>query len=318
MFQRISEFIARYFFLWTVLAGGAAFLWPDLFTWFLRFEGGLLVTIGLALIMLGMGLTLSFDDFTGILRQPVPVITGVVLQYTIMPALGWAGGYLFALPVELAVGLVLVAACPGGTASNVITFLARGNVALSVSMTACSTFLAALMTPLLTFWLAGSRVEVPVAALFRDTLVVVILPVVAGLGLNQFFGRTATRLRPLAPVLSVVMIVLIVAAVLGQNRDAILNAGPRLLGAVWFLHGMGFFLGYVCGRVVTRPGDARTISIEVGMQNSGLGVKLAGSFPSPLVAVPSAISSITHCIIGAIVAAVWSRRPVPVAMEKNE
>ena len=221
MLQRTADFIARYFLLWTVIGAGLAFLWPELFVWFLRFEGGLLVTVGLALIMLGMGLTLELADFSRLVRYPLLVLGGVALQYTVMPLLGWTAGYLFGLPTTLAVGLVLVACCPGGTASNVIAFLSRANLALSVSMTAVSTLLAALMTPLLTYYLVGNRVDVPVGKLFLDTMLVVVLPVLTGVLANRLLGRYAAAVRPVAPVISVVMIVMIVSAVLGVNRDAI-------------------------------------------------------------------------------------------------
>jgi len=303
--RRLFAQLTAAFPLWVLAGSLLALLHPPLFTWF----RGPLITVGLGVIMLGMGLTLRLEDFRGVARYPRQVLLGVALQYTVMPALGWSLGYLFHLPTPFAVGLVLVSCCPGGTASNVIAFLARANVALSVTMTTCSTLMAALMTPLLTTWLVGSRVEVNALGLFLSTVQVVIVPVVAGVLLNRFVPRLTARLLPVAPLAAVVMITLIVASIIGAGRETILSAAAPLFGAVFCLHAGGFGLGYLATRLSGGdPVGARTISIEVGMQNSGLGVVLARqNFASPLVAIPSAISSLTHCLIGSFVAAVWSR-----------
>ncbi|RMF83880.1 MAG: bile acid:sodium symporter family protein [Nitrospirae bacterium] len=305
--RRLLARLTALFPLWVLAASLLALAYPPLFTWF----RGPLITAGLGVIMLGMGLTLTVEDFRGVARYPRQVALGVALQYTVMPALGWSLGYLFRLPAPFAAGLVLVACCPGGTASNVIAFLARANVALSVTMTTCSTLLAALMTPTLTTLLVGSRVAVDPWGLFRSTVEVVLLPVAAGLVLRRVTPRLTQRILPAAPFAAVVMIVLIVASIIGAGRQTILSAAAPLFGAVVSLHAGGFGLGYLITRLAA--GDvvaARTISIEVGMQNSGLGVVLARqNFASPLVAIPSAISSLTHCLIGSFVAALWSRRP---------
>jgi BASS family bile acid:Na+ symporter len=228
-----------------------------------------------------------------------------------MPLLGWGVGYLFELPTAFAVGLVLVCCCPGGTASNVIAYLAKADVALSVSMTAFSTMLAAACTPLLTTWIVGSRVEVDGWALFLSTAKVVLLPVALGLFMRRYLPRLTDKLLPVAPAAAVLMIVLIVSAILGAQKDAVLESGLQLLGAVMTAHAFGFFLGYLFGGLSGGFGTiARTTSIEVGMQNSGLGAVLAQAhFANPLTAIPSAISAITHCIIGSALAAFWSRRP---------
>jgi BASS family bile acid:Na+ symporter len=303
----VAAFV-RLFPLWVTVGGVAALVYPPAFTWFL--ERGL-ITFGLQIIMLGMGLTLELGDFARIFRAPAAIGLGVALQYTVMPFLGWAMGRLFELPTPFAVGLVLVCCCPGGTASNVIAYLAKADVALSVSMTALSTMLAALFTPLLTTWIVGNRVEVDAWGLFESTLTVVLLPVIAGLLMRRHAPHFTRALLPVAPAAAVVMIVLIVAAILGARKDAVLQAGLLLVGAVVSVHALGFFLGYVLCAVVLGFGTvARTTSIEVGMQNSGLGAVLAQAhFANPLTAIPSALSAITHCIIGSILAAWWSRRP---------
>jgi BASS family bile acid:Na+ symporter len=269
------------------------------------------VTPGLQIIMLGMGLTLEFSDFARVARTPAPILWGVLLQYTVMPLVGWGSSYLFDLPTPFAVGLILVCCCPGGTASNVIAYLAKADVALSVSMTAFSTMLAAACTPLLTTWLVGSRVDVDARGLLVTTAEVVLLPVVIGLVLRRYLPKVTEKILPFAPAAAVVMIVLIVAAILGAQKDAVLDSGWRLLAAVVTAHAVGFFLGYVFGGLAGGFGNvARTISIEVGMQNSGLGAVLAQAhFANPLTAIPSALSAMTHCIIGSAVAAWWSRQP---------
>ena len=288
---------------WILVASGLALIRPGLFTWF----SGPLIPIGLAVIMLSMGMTIGFEDLRRIGRERRSVLPGVVLQYTLMPALGWSLAEVFDLPPPLAVGLILVSCCPGGTASNVITFLARADVALSVTMTVASTVLAVLMTPSLTAALAGRRVDVPTGDLLLDTVQVVIVPVVAGAILTWRFPVASRRILPVAPLIAVVAITLIVGSIIGGGRQQVLDAGLRLVLAVVCLHAGGFFLGYVAGRLVLRREIAsRTVSIEVGMQNSGLGVVLAQqNFANPLVALPCAISSVFHSLIGSFVASVW-------------
>jgi len=314
--HRLLARLTAAFPLWVLLASIAALIHPPLFTWF----RGPLITVGLGVIMLGMGVTLRPEDFRGVVRYPLLVLLGVTLQYTVMPALGWGLGYLYGLPTPFAVGLILVACCPGGTASNVIAFLARADVALSVTMTACSTLLAALMTPTLTTLLVGSRVEVNALGLFVSTVQVVILPITAGVLLNRFAPRLTQRVLPVAPLVAVVMITLIVASIIGAGRQPILAAGPPLILSVFTLHAGGFAFGYLITRLQGRGVlPARTVSIEVGMQNSGLGVVLARqNFPDPMVAIPSAISSLFHSLIGSLLAALWRRSGERLWQEADE
>jgi BASS family bile acid:Na+ symporter len=257
-----------------------------------------------------MGLTLNVADFAAVLRLPGAVAVGFAAQYTIMPLLGWSVGKMLALPAPFAVGLILVACCPGGTASNVVTYLARGNVALSVIMTMCSTLAAVVMTPLLTGWLAGAYVPVDAWGIFLTTAQVVLAPVLAGLLLHHQAPRLAGFILPAGPIMSVLVISLIVGSIIGQNASAIFAHGGQLLLAVTLLHSGGFFLGYVVGRLFGFDlGVARTISIEVGMQNSGLGAVLAKTrfAAEPLTAVPSALSSVCHSLLGSLLAAWWRR-----------
>jgi BASS family bile acid:Na+ symporter len=224
-----------------------------------------------------------------------------------MPLSGYAIGRLLSLDTPFAVGLILVACCPGGTASNVVAYLARANVALSVLMTMVSTFAAIAMTPLLTRLLAGALVEVDAFGLFLSTLQVVMIPVALGLGLNRLAPKVVALSLPVAPLLSVVTIALICSSIIGQSAAAIRESAAPLLIAVFLLHATGFALGYTVSRLAGwDKGVARTVSIEVGMQNSGLGVVLARRhFADPLTAVPCAISSVFHSLIGSVLAGIW-------------
>lgn len=297
--------------LWLVLAVAVSLYHPPAFTWF----SGEMITIGLGGIMLFMGLSLHVEDFRRVFQMPVPVLVGILLQYTVMPFSGWAIAKLLGLPDSLAAGLVLVSACPGGTASNVIAYLAKADVALSVTMTAISTLLAVFLTPFLTSVLLEDVVAVDARGLLQSTMQVVILPVVLGLLFGRWFPGLARRLEPIGPPVAVILIVLIVASIVGQGREELLVSGPIVIFSAVLLHASGFGFGYLLSRLIllfyrSAPGIAvtrsRTISIEVGMQNSGLGVVLARKhFADPAVALPPAVSSVVHSLIGSLLAAVW-------------
>jgi len=262
--------------------------------------------------MIGMGITLSFEDFRRVTRTARPVLIGVAAQFAVMPLLGWTIASGFSLDPQLAVGLILVACCPGGTASNVVSYIARADVALSVLMTMCSTFAAVVMTPLLTQWLAGAYVPVDAWNLFFNTLQVVVLPVTLGMLLNRYAPRLVKGVMPVAPLVSVIVIALICASIIGANAGKIKDSALSLLSAVALLHLGGFTLGYLMARLLKLEENAcRTISIEVGMQNSGLGAVLAQtSFAQMALApVPSAISASFHSIIGSLFAAWWRLKP---------
>jgi BASS family bile acid:Na+ symporter len=305
--RRLLLASANWFPAW-VLGAALLALWePSLFTWF----SGPWIVWGLAVVMLGMGLTLDLSDFRALSRVPGAVVLGFAAQYTIMPLLGWGLAVALALPGPFAVGLILVACCPGGTASNVVSFLTRANVALSVLMTTCSTLAAVLMTPLLTGWLAGAYVPVDAWGIFLTTAQVVLAPVLIGLLLHHQAPRLTNFLLPAGPILSVLVISLIVGSIIGQSAEAIFAHGPQLLLAVTLLHGGGFALGYGLARLLRYDRIiARTVSIETGMQNSGLGAVLAKTrfAAEPLTAVPSALSSVCHSLLGSLLAGWWRRR----------
>ena len=303
----LLNFATNIFPVWVVLGGVLALFHPEWFTWF----RGNAIVWGLAVIMLGMGITLSVDDFRRVLKMPRTIAAGFVAQYLIMPLMGWSVAHLLKLEGSLAVGLILVACCPGGTASNVVTYIAKADVALSVLMTMCSTFGAIIMTPLLTKWLAGTYVPVDAFGLFKSTLQVVLLPILLGLGIHHLFPRLVKSVLPIAPLVSVAIIVLICSSVIGQNAIQVRTSGGILLLAVFLLHAGGFLLGYVFAWLLGYDKIvSRTISIEVGMQNSGLGVVLAQRhFPNTLAPVPCAISSVFHSVIGSFLAGIWRLRP---------
>ena len=303
---RLFNVLTNLFPAWVVLAGVAALIHPPLFTWF----DSDWITWGLAVIMLGMGITLSVEDFKAVLKMPRAVAVGFVAQYSIMPFMGWSVAYGLRLETPLAVGLILVACCPGGTASNVVTYLAKGNVALSVLMTMCSTFGAIVMTPLLTQWLAGTLVPVNALGLFISTVKVVLAPLVIGLTLHHLTPRLVKAVLPVAPLISVVTIALICASIIGSSAVPLRKSGGLLLLAVFLLHAGGFLLGYLFARVFGYDQIiCRTISIEVGMQNSGLGAVLAKNHFTPLTALPCAISATFHSVIGSMLAGIWRLRP---------
>lgn len=304
--MRLLTILTNLFPVWVLLAGLLALFHPPLFTWF----SGPFIVWGLAIIMLGMGITLSIEDFRAVLRMPKAVAAGFLAQYTIMPFLGWAIAHGLKLPQQFAVGLILVSCCPGGTASNVVTFLAKGNVALSVLMTMCSTFGAVFMTPVLTKWLAGTIVPVDAWGLFLSTVQVVLLPLVIGLVLHHYTPKLVDFVLPAAPLVSVITIALICASIIGQSATAIRESGARLITAVLLLHAGGFGFGYILARLLRYDSVvARTVSIEVGMQNSGLGAVLARTHFSITAAAPCAISSVVHSVIGSLLAAIWRLRP---------
>ncbi|MGE4581757.1 MAG: bile acid:sodium symporter family protein, partial [Synechococcus sp.] len=287
----IMERFTTLFPLWTLLGSVLALVYPGLFTWF----SGMWITLGLGVIMLGMGLGLSPDDFLRVGRQPRPALVGVIAQFAVMPALAAAIAALLRLPAPLAVGLILVGCCPGGTASNVVALIARADVALSVVMTSLSTLAAVLFTPRLTELLASQYVPVNGWLLLLRVLQVVLVPVACGVLLKQGLPSLARRVEPVMPPISVLAIVMIVASVVGSQRQLLLDQGLLLLLACLMLHAGGFGLGLFIARLTGESVAAqRTISIEVGMQNSGLAVVLArsGGFVSPLTALPGAISAV--------------------------
>jgi len=309
---RISAMLTAGFPLWLLLGCTWAWLQPGDWVWFRPW-----ISIALGIVMLGMGLTLRFSDFTAVLKEPKSIALGVFAQFAVMPLLGWSLAKAFQLDTGLALGLILVACCPGGTVSNVICHLARANVPLSVLMTMSSTMAAVFATPWLTRWLAGAWMPVDAWALFKSMLIVVLIPLLLGIVVNTLLGkmRDARKMRAgidaLGPLVSAVVVVAIVGCIVAGERDKIAAAAGPLFLSVFLLHGGGFLLGYLLAKLTGCPESLRrTISIEVGMQNSGLGAALATRhFPQiALAPVPAAISAVFHSIIGSCLAAWWRRK----------
>jgi len=261
-------------------------------------------------VMFGMGLTMKLGDFSVVFSRPKDVIIGCAAQFIIMPLLAFLLGKAFGLEKELMVGVMLVGTCPGGTASNVITYLAKGDVALSVGMTSINTLLAPFLTPALTYLFLRTSVDVNVRSMILSILQVVIIPIGLGILINKLFGKYTEKVRDALPVVSVTAICLIVAAVVSHNSEKILSTGAVIF-AVVILHNL---LGYACGFCIgalfrmDRP-RRKALSVEIGMQNSGLATTLAGSaFPDmSMASVPGAIFSVWHNISGAVLAAVFRR-----------
>ncbi|WP_240529174.1 bile acid:sodium symporter family protein [Streptomyces antioxidans] len=263
----------------------------------------------LGVIMFCMGLTMTPGDFSGVVKRPWAVALGLVAHYVIMPGLGWLIANALGLSPQLAAGVILVGCAPSGTASNVVTYLARGDVALSVSVATVSTVLAPLVTPPLTLLLAGEFLPVDAGSMVTDILKTVLLPVVGGLLVRLVAGRYVHRLLGLLPWLSAVTIGVIVAIVVAASADAIKSAAALVLLAVVLHNGLGLALGYGAGKLARLGAPAsRAMAFEVGMQNSGLAATLATAHFSPLAALPAAVFSVWHNVSGAVVAAWMSYR----------
>jgi BASS family bile acid:Na+ symporter len=293
-----------------ILAGAAvAFLTPATFT---DLGIGTWITPLLGVIMFGMGLTLTVPDFRLVVTRPLPIVLGVVAQYSIMPLLGALVAWALQLPAEIAAGVILVGSVPGGTASNVVTYLAKGDTALSVAMTSVSTLLAPLITPLLALWLAGTYMPVDGPAMALSILQIVLVPVALGLVVRLLVPHLVGRLLPVLPWVSVVAITLVVVAVVAGSADRIVEAGAIVLLAVVLHNVLGYAVGYGFGALTRQPERVRrTMAVEVGMQNSGLAAGLAAQHLSPLAALPGAVFSVWHNVSGAILAALLRRRPLP-------
>lgn len=312
--RRVAELVGQWFAVLVLLGAVAGLAAPDTFAPLAAH-----VPLLLGIIMFGMGLTLTGQDFALVAKRPVAVVIGVVAQFTIMPALAWAIGHLFGLEGEAMIGMILVGAAPGGTASNVIVYLAKGDTALSVALTTVSTLLAPLLTPALVLWLAGTDLDVTYGDLVSSIAQVVLFPVIAGLLVRTFAGRLVERyMLPYLPLVSVFGIVVVVAGIVGANADAVLSTGLTVALAVIVHNCAGLLLGYGAAAAARFDEPARrAVSVEVGMQNSGLAASLATTYFSPAAALPAALFSVWHNVSGSILASYWARRPVATGAERT-
>ena len=302
--KKIAKFLVDDMALFVVAAGLVGAWHPEVLAW----VGGY-VSWMLGIVMFGMGMTLSVDDFRNVLRQPRDVAIGVAAQFLIMPLVAFGLVQAFGLPPELAIGVILVGTCPGGTASNVISYLARGDVALSVSMTMTTTLLAPIVTPALTYFYADARIEVSAAAMMLSIAKMVLAPVLLGLAAHHLLGKRIQRIEPVLPVISVVCIVLLVGGVVALSASKLFAVGPMMAVIVVLHNVIGLALGYGLAKLCRMDSRrARTVSIEVGMQNSGLAAALAVLYFDPAAAIPGAIFSVWHNVSGSVVANFFARR----------
>lgn len=301
----ISQFANKTFPLWMLAFAAVAYATPSSFLFLAPW-----ISPMLGLVMFGMGLTLKPSDFRAVLTHPKEVLLGVFAQYSLMPAIAYAICLALDLPKELAIGVILVGACPGGTSSNVLTYLAKGDVALSVTLTSCTTLLAPVVTPTVVAWLAQEWIAVDPMAMFWSILWIVLVPVAAGLFVHSLFGEKIDQASDVLPLISVVTIVVIVAVVVAANRDNLSHAAFISFAAVILHNGLGLFLGYFLALGFGMDlAKRKCIAIEVGTQNAGLGAALSALHfaASPMVAVPSAIFSFWNIVSGSVVAA-WFRK----------
>lgn len=303
--EKIASFLTRYISIVILICSAIAFIKPETISWATSYT-----SIFLGVAMFGMGLTITGKDFKVVFSHPKEILTGCIAQYTIMPVAAWLLSTLLGLSPDLAIGVILVGCCPGGTASNVITYIAGGDVALSVGMTIVSTLIAPLVTPLLVFVLGGAWVEVSLVSMIVSVVKVVLIPVLLGILLHTLFSRQVEKLHRVLPLVSVISIVMIISGIVATNKEKILTSGILVLGVV-ILHN---FLGMATGLLITKLfkipyNKATAISIEVGMQNSGLAISLATAnfAANPMATLPGAIFSVWHNIAGSIFAGIRRR-----------
>ncbi|WP_320171009.1 bile acid:sodium symporter family protein [Maridesulfovibrio sp.] len=298
MVYSICRFIERHFLLIAVFSSLAAYLSPPLFIWIKPH-----IAFCLGVIMFGMGLTLQFSDFASAIKNYKAVCLGIILQYTVMPALAVILSSLMGLPQEALIGMVVVGACPGGTASNVIAHLAGANVALSVTMTMISTCLAPLLTPMIIYAVLNQQVEIPLLPMIKSVFWIVIFPLVDGLVLRRFLRKRIDPVIHIFPSVSIIVIAMLVACIIGLNRDMLATFPLLILAAVALHNAGGLIAGYGVGRIAGfDKRDSLTLAIEVGMQNSGLGVALATKYFGTATALPGALFSLWHNISGIAIA----------------
>ena len=296
--EKIGSFVSKYMAAIVIIVAAVALFLPPIFLWVTPN-----ISLLLGVIMFGMGMTLKFRDFQEIFKSPRDVLAGALAQFTIMPALAYCLAKIFSLPPELAAGVILVGTCPGGTSSNVMTYLAKGNVALSVSMTMLTTILAPIITPLLTWWLVGEWIQVSLSAMIISICQIVILPIILGIAANTFFSDTVKKFTKILPLISITAIILIVGGVVAVNAQKLMAVG-LIIGGVVMLHNLlGYFFGFIIARLLKMDlSKSKAISIEVGMQNSGLATSLAMLHFGAAAAIPGAIFSVWHNISGSIAA----------------
>ncbi len=316
--EKISDFAGKWMAIIALIVAIIALLAPDPVHAALPTSW---VNPLLGIVMFGMGMTLKLSDFKVVFTKPKAVITGILSQFIIMPLLAWLLCTIFQLPTELAVGVILVGCCPGGTSSNVMTYLSKGDVALSVGMTACTTVLAPIVTPALVLLLAGQSVDVSYVSMLMSIVQVVLVPIILGFIINAIAPKIADVFGKVLPLISVIAISLIIMAVVSANAAKLMTVGALIIVVVMLHNLCGYALGYLAGRALgLSRAQMRTLSIEVGMQNSGLATSLATVHfaAMPLAAVPGAVFSVWHNISGAVYANILARTAEKDAKKEKE
>ncbi len=312
MWRRALTFYTRYLALWVVLFGVVAYLWPGPF---IALQDG--TTLCFSLTMFGIGAVLRIEDFKRIIERPVIVLIGSAAQFTLMPLGAFAVARLFGLPDELAVGLILAGSAPGAMASNVMSYIAKADTAYSVSLTTVSTLLCPVLTPGLTFLLAqGTELPVPFLKMMLDVMVMVVIPLFVGFGVRYYFGEKMNRIQPVFPAISVTFIVFICSLVIALNREFLREMTGLVLAAVLILNVYGLAGGYgVASLFRMNRARRRTLTIEIGMQNAGLGAKLALDHLGPQAAIPAAIFVFVCIFTASGLTSLWQRTPPKVLLE---
>jgi BASS family bile acid:Na+ symporter len=297
--------VTRLFPVWALLVTLVAYFSPALFN---PIAGH--VTMLLTIVMLAMGVTLSFADFQRVFLRPAPVLAGIVIHYLVMPLAAWVIAKTLRMPPDLTVGMVLVGSVASGTASNVVIYLARGDVALSISISAMSALVGAVVTPLLTRFYLDASIAVDMRGMLMSILQIVVVPIAAGLVINSLFAKQVRRIEPVLPLVSLIAIVLLIGIVVGGAQKSIMSVGLVVIAGVILHNGIGLLSGYWGGRLLGFDESVcRTLAIEVGMQNSGLAATLGKVYFSPLAALPGALFSVWHNLSGSALAGYWAGRP---------
>jgi len=300
----LSSWIGKTFAVWALLSAVLGFIFPEFFA-----SLAFLIVPILGIIMFGMGMTLKTTDFLEIVKRPKPVLIGLLAQFTLMPLIAYLLTVMFQLDPLIAVGVILVGCCPGGTSSNVITFLAKGDVALSVAITSISTLLAPFLTPILLEIFAGQLIDIDLLSMMITIVKIVILPILLGIIVHKFLGNKIEAAISVLPIISVLGISIIIAAVVAVSKATILDSGALVFIVVALHNLIGYSLGYLLALFFGFTAmQRRAIMIEVGMQNSGLGAALAATYFNPVAALPSAIFSVWHNFSGALVANICAKK----------
>lgn len=303
--RKILDFFVSNIIIFILILSIVAYFYPKGFVWMTKYTA-----IFLGVAMFGMGTNINLKELKNIITKPKEILIGIVAQFIIMPLVAWILTIALNLPTEIAIGVILVGCCPGGTASNVITHIAGGDVTLSVTMTTVSTLLAPFLTPVLVYFLAGQRIDVSLFAMFITVVKVILIPVILGIIVNSLLGKNMDKISPILPFISSLAIVLIISGIIALNAEKLLSSGSLVILVVFLHNVIGIIAGWLISKVFLLDSKKATaVAIEVGMQNSGLAVSLAtvNFSTNPLATLPGAVFSVMHNITGSLFANIVKR-----------